>query len=156
MQTPTRREGASCGGFDEMTGTMGAACAAGLTCITDPNMVCMGGSCPGVCTSPTATSGTCGNFDMSSPTADRSLMMRCSRMLCSNPGANTQAECETSTCCSWKGATISDAIDPVASVSNPQCWSGAYTESRCCAGRGDSTCWSGRYTYNFCCTTDGH
>ena len=52
--TTVGREGASCGSFDETTGTMGAACAAGLTCITDPNMVCMG-SCSGVCTRPTPT-----------------------------------------------------------------------------------------------------
>ena len=50
-------EGASCGGFDETTGTMGAACAAGLTCFTDPDMACPG-SCPGVCTSSTAANGT--------------------------------------------------------------------------------------------------
>jgi hypothetical protein len=71
MPPTSNREGASCGGFDETTGTMGAACAAGLTCFTDPNMMCMGGSCPGVCTSPTATSGTNPSCWSGAYTADR-------------------------------------------------------------------------------------
>ena len=32
------------------------------------------------------------------------------------------------------------------------CWSGAFTEQRCCSGDGgDSSCWGGEFTFSHCC-----
>ena len=100
--TTIGREGASCGSFDETTGTMGAACAAGLTCITDPNMVCMGGSCPGVCRSPTGN-----DFCPGSP-------MQLCRSLCPSPeDIRTQNGCAADACLTRSGSCCDLSCCPV-------------------------------------------
>ena len=36
------------------------------------------------------------------------------------------------------------------------CWSGAFTEQRCCSGDGgDSSCWGGEFTFSHCCPATG-
>ena len=154
--------GASCGGFDENTGTMGAACAAGLTCITDPNMVCMG-SCSGVCTRPTPT----GLVDPGFSRPIRGITQaaagaRCAAGFCEDqndcPQCAAGLTCATNPAMMCAGTCYGTCTAPAAAVpaGNPACWGGAYTSSRCCANGGDSTCWSGQFSYAYCCAAGGH
>jgi hypothetical protein len=51
--------------------------------------------------------------------------------------------------------TPTPAPTPVPKGGNPACWSGVYTEARCCDAshgmEGDRSCWAGTFNYAFCC-----
>ena len=94
-----------------------------------------------------AGGGTCGNAGASS--------LSCSRTVCRNMGATSEADCMLGgarSCCEWTPSTGSSGSGGAA-AGNAACWDGAYTFDRCCRGsRGDASCWSGRYNYAYCCS----